>query len=510
MSKMSNSSSNADSGSTVPSSTQRADAVINANNNPKESNSKVNAKVDSTVNSTVKMSSDEWRASLSLAAVYAIRMWGLFLLLPVFAIHARTIDDVTALQVGMALGIYGITQALLQVPFGRASDRFGRKPVITAGLLLLATGSVVAAMSTTVIGIIIGRAIQGCGAVAAAVMALTADLTREENRGKAMAIVGISIGVSVMLALMAAPILAARFGVSGIFWLTAALAIIAIFLIWKVVPAEPVASPALPSAPDALRRLITNRYVMLVLVGIALIHALLMTLFVTLPVLLLEKLQLPLAEHWKLYVPILIASAPVLGFVGRSMRDGASSLRMLVMCGVIIALGFLLLALAGTGSWLLVGGVWLFFCGFNGLEAALPSLISRLVPAGTKGVALGVFSTSQFLGVFVGGVIGGGMLASFSSTLVFVVCAVIMATWVVLAWRTGPPVLATSIEFRTEIMSEAEAKALRQQLSGYHGVVDVTVLAASGVAYLSVSDDFDKNSLEHALTARKRTESLGG
>lgn len=452
----------------------------------------------------VKMSASEWRASLSLAAVYAIRMWGLFLLLPVFAIHAQSFDHNNPLLIGLALGIYGITQALLQVPFGRASDRFGRKPIITLGLLLLALGSVVAAMSTTLIGVIIGRAIQGCGAVAAAVMALTADLSREENRAKAMAVVGISIGASVMLAFMVAPTLAANFGVESIFWLTALLAMVAILLVWLVVPAEPVASAVSPSAPDAFRKLLSNRHVVSVLAGIFLIHGLLMALFVTLPLLLTDQMGLSLASHWKLYVPVLIASVPVLGFISRAMRDGGSSHRMLMLCAVVMALGFGLLSLSGSNWWQLVVAVWLFFCGFNGLEAALPSLISRLAPAGTKGTALGVFSTCQFLGVFAGGVLGGGLLSSFSASIVFGICALIVLGWGVLVWRAGEPILATTVEIKTKSMTDSEAESLQQQLSGYHGVVDVTVLAKAGIAYLSVNEGFDKRSLEPVIPAQSQ------
>jgi len=214
----------------------------------------------------------------------------------------------TPLLIGLALGVYGITQAILQVPFGRASDRFGRKPVITVGLLLLAVGSVVAALATSVLGVIVGRAIQGCGAVAAAIMALSTDLTREENRAKAMATIGISIGTSVMLAFMVAPALAASMGVTGIFWLIAVLALVAIVLVWQVVPPEPVASQKLPPAPEALRRALSNPHIITVLLGIFSIHALLMALFVSVPVLLIERLHLPLADHWKIYVPTLLAA----------------------------------------------------------------------------------------------------------------------------------------------------------------------------------------------------------
>jgi len=450
----------------------------------------------------IKMSADEWRASLSLGLVYAVRMWGLFLLLPVFAIHAQALEDGTPLLIGLALGVYGITQALLQVPFGRASDRFGRKPVITVGLLLLAVGSVVAALATSVAGVIIGRAIQGCGAVAAAIMALSTDLTREENRAKAMATIGISIGTSVMLAFMVAPALAASIGVTGIFWLIAILALVAIGLVWRVVPPEPVASRKLPPAPEALRRALSNRHIVVVLLGIFTIHALLMALFVSVPVLLVERLQLPLSEHWKIYVPTLLAAVPMLGVVGRSMKSGAASRIILLAGAIFIVCAFLLMSING-GWWIIVPGMWLFFCGFNGLEAALPSLVSRLAPAGTKGTTLGLFSTCQFLGVFVGGLLGGGLLGAIGASGVFLVCALSTAGWAVLIWRAGPAPLASSVELVTESMTEADAESLRQQLSGYHGVVDVTVLAAAGVAYLSVSDGFDKKSLEHLVRARE-------
>ena len=382
------------------------------------------------------MTALERRAVAALAGIYGTRLLGLFLILPVFALYAQTLDGYTPRLMGLALGIYGLTQACLQIPFGVLSDRLGRKPVIAFGLILFAVGSVVAANAHSIEMVVIGRALQGSGAVSAAVTALVADLTRDTQRTKAMAVIGITVGASFLVAIPLGSALNALIGVPGIFWLTAGLASVGIAVLWLAVPRPPARprGPA-PALLPQLRAVLRNRDLLQLNVGIFALHAALTAMFVVLPAALVERAGLPQNEHAALYLPLMVASAiPLFPIIAWSERSGrqrhAYAAAVLVLT---LALGGLSLAhdsLMAIGAGLLV-----FFVAFNLLEASLPSLVSKTAPAHAKGMAIGVYSTFQFLGAFVGGDRGGWLYQHYGMAAVLAGAAVITGIWFFVALR---------------------------------------------------------------------------
>jgi MFS family permease len=384
-----------------------------------------------------RMTPRELRASVSLALLFAFRMLGLFLILPVFAVHARGLpggDD--ALLVGLALGGYALTQGMLQIPFGIASDRFGRKPVIVFGLVLFALGSLVAALASDMSTAIAGRMLQGTGAISAAVTASIADHTRDSQRTKAMAMVGASIGLTFALSLVAAPVLYGLIGMGGIFALTGLLALFGIVVVWLAVP--PLAPDAAPTVevgqpPTRFVQVLLDGELMRLNAGVFALHLAQMAMFVVLPVWMVERLGLPLMEHWKLYLPVVVLSfalmMPPLTWGERHGRLrtvflAAILLVLLVQVGYAVAparvVPFALLLLV-------------YFWAFNVLEASLPSLASRLAPADAKGAALGVYNTTQAFGLFAGGALGGLVFQHYGGAAVFLGCAVLMLAWLVVA-----------------------------------------------------------------------------
>jgi len=376
-----------------------------------------------------KLSPLERRSALTLACVISLRLFGLFLIMPVFSLYAQKMPDATPLLIGLALGVYGLGQVLLQIPLGLLSDRIGRKPAITLGLLVFAVGGLVAALSHSLLGIVIGRALQGMGAVAGAGTALAADLTREENRGKVMGIIGVSIGVAFLLALILGPPLEAIQGLPGLFGATSILALAALVLLWLIVPTpERRKAPAAAAFGSVLSMLRDGR--MLVLNGsVFFLHMLLTASFVGLPLLLAERLQLPVNRHWELYLPVMVIAAFVMGACLHRMRDVAQSLRIVGICVVAIGLGLLGFALSGQHLAALGVAAAVFFSAFNLLEAALPSLVSRLAPSHLRGAAMGAYSTSQFLGAFVGGAVGGIALGRLGTDGVFLCAAAMTVLW---------------------------------------------------------------------------------
>jgi MFS family permease len=380
-----------------------------------------------------KLSSLELRSALTLACVISLRLFGLFLILPVFSLYAQHMPGSTPLLIGLALGVYGIGQMLLQIPLGLLSDRIGRKPAITLGLIVFAIGGAVAAMSHSLTGIVIGRALQGMGAVAGAGTALAADLTSEENRGKVMGIIGVSIGMSFLLALILGPPLEAVGGLSGLFAATSILAVLAMGLLWLLVP-TPVRARAPASATAATVLHMFGDQRMLVLNGsVFFLHALLTASFVGLPLLLGERLHLPVGQHWEVYLPVMLIAALVMGAMLPRMREIASSLRIVLYCVVALGLSLLGMALVGTHIVALGIAATVFFSAFNLLEAALPSLVSRLAPAHLRGAAMGAYSTSQFFGAFIGGAVGGVALGRLGLSGVFACAAALTLLWLPLA-----------------------------------------------------------------------------
>lgn len=385
------------------------------------------------------MSPQEWRAGLSLAGIFGLRMLGLFLILPVFAVHAHHLrggEDLTL--VGIALGAYGLVQAILQVPYGVASDRWGRKPLIVTGLLVFAAGSFLAAGAHDIWTAIAGRGLQGAGAISAVVMALAADLTREQHRVKTMAMVGATIGFSFALSLVLAPALYEVVGMGGLFALTGILALAAIVvLLWLVPGALPQARAAPANVPGGLRQALLDPQLLRLNTGIFVLHAVQMAMFVVVPPLLVAS-GLPLASHWKLYLPVVLASfalmlPPVLVADRRNAGRG-------VMLGAIALLaltegGF---TLSATHIAILAALLVAFFAAFNVLEALLPSLVSRIAPAHARGTAIGIYNTAQTLGLFCGGLMGGWVAGRFGPVAVFGACAALALCWLTVAAGMRP------------------------------------------------------------------------
>ncbi|WP_119155963.1 MFS transporter [Caldimonas tepidiphila] len=380
----------------------------------------------------------ERRASGWLASIFALRMLGLFLILPVFAVHARGLPGGEQLAlVGIAIGIYGLTQALLQIPLGLASDRFGRKRVIVFGLLLFAAGSLIAAFSETLYGVIAGRAIQGAGAISAAITALIADSTRDEVRTKAMAMVGGSIGITFALSLVLAPWLYAWVGMPGIFGLTALLALAGIWVVLRRVPDAPPLPP--PPSREPWHRVVLAPELLRLNLGIFTLHLVQMAMFVAIPVALVEHGGIPVREHGWVYLPVVLGSF-VLMLPPMLWGERRGHLRAVFLGSVALLLVTeALLALWWREPVALIALLLAFFVGFNVLEATLPSLVSRMAPPESKGLALGVYNTTQALGLFAGGWIGGRVAGAFGYGTVFGLCAALLCLWLVLAWPMRPP-----------------------------------------------------------------------
>ena len=385
------------------------------------------------------MTPSERRASGWLASIFALRMLGLFLILPVFAIYGRELPGgQEAYLIGLAISIYGLTQAMFQIPFGAASDRFGRKPVIVAGLIVFAIGSVVAALSTNIAGVIAGRAIQGAGAISAAVSAFIADSTRDEVRTKALAMVGGSIGLTFAFSLIAAPPLTAWIGLSGLFWLTAVLACLGIVVVvWGVPPA-----PVREEQPEPIRHgdVLFNPQLLRLNIGVFVLHVCQTALFVVVPTLLVDRGALPAPSHWQVYLPVIVVSF-VLMVPPMIMAERRGKLREVFLGAIALLMVAMLAAPALTHTALagLVTFLMLFFIAFNLLEAMQPSLVSRLAPAHVKGFAMGVYNTTQAFGLFLGGIVGGALAKRFGDNMVFYVCAALAAIWFVAAFSMQPP-----------------------------------------------------------------------
>ena len=448
------------------------------------------------------MSALEIRAGLSLASLFALRMLGLFLILPVFAVYAPQLrgGDNHAL-VGLALGAYGLTQAMLHIAFGMASDRYGRKRVIVLGLALFALGSMVAAFSGDIYMVILGRCIQGAGAISAAVMALAADLTREQHRTKTMAMIGASIGLVFALSLMAAPVLYRWIGMSGIFVLTGLLAIGAIAVVAWVVPPEPTENLDLSRRmrPATLGDVLRNTDLLRLNFGIFALHSMQMAIFVVVPLALVHEGGLPLAEHWKVYLPVVggsfILMLPAIFWGERKGRVKPVFLGSIVVMLAVQAASLLWLrSLAGIGM-ILLG----FFVAFNVLEAMLPSLVSRIAPASARGTAIGVYNTTQALGLFAGGAAGGALMQHYGESSVFVFGLGLVALWLLIAapMRVPGPVASRAFALAA---AAADPVALREQLVRLRGVRDAVIMPERGVAMLTFyPDTFDENAVTKLL-----------
>lgn len=401
---------------------------------------------DEPTTATHRMLPTERRASVALAGVFALRMLGLFLVLPVFALQAAQLpggDDPA--RVGLAMGIYGLVQAVLQIPLGWASDRYGRKPIILLGLALFAAGSLLAAWAPTLAWLTLARAVQGAGAISAAVTALLADLTRDTVRTKAMALVGASIGLSFALSLVVAPPLAAALGLGGLFVLTALLTLAGMAAVAWVVPPEP-AHPAATRGTGGWRTVLTHPALLRLDGGVLALHTLQMAMWVTVPGLLVQA-GLPQGQHWQVYLAALAVSFAIMGgLLFRLERRGHLGAVLRTAIGLLLAaqLGLAWAHTHGATLATLTGWLMVFFVGFNTLEASQPSLVSRLAPPEARGAALGVYNTLQSLGLFAGGALGGWLARQGGPGAVLACGAALAALWLALAWRQPLPAARTT------------------------------------------------------------------
>ena len=434
------------------------------------------------------MNRAEVRAALSLSGVYSLRMLGLFMILPVFALYATDMGGVTPALTGLAIGIYGITQALLQIPAGLLSDRIGRKPVIIGGLLVFAFGSVVAAQADSIYVVILGRALQGAGAIAAAIMALVADLTREEHRIKAMALIGMSIGLSFAAAMILGPLLNDWVGVPGIFGITAVLALGGILVVAFVVP-RPLTTAVHREAeavPAQFGRVLRQIELLRLDFGIVVLHASLTASFVVLPLVLRDQAGVAAGDHWKIYLPVLVGSVlAMLPFILLAERRGHIRVVFLVAIAILIVaeLGLYFVPVTVTGIVVLM---FVFFTAFNLLEAMLPSLISRVAPVDCRGTAMGFYSSSQFFGAFVGGSLGGLLHGLYGMQAVFLCAALGALAWLLLALPMSQPLMLSNYIYRLDSRTPIDREALTRQLAGQAGVAEAVVVVEEGVAYLKV------------------------
>ncbi|MEJ3590886.1 MFS transporter [Pseudomonas bubulae] len=448
-----------------------------------------------------RMSSGETRAASGLALVFAFRMLGMFMVLPVLATYGMDLAGATPALIGLAIGAYGLTQAIFQIPFGVISDRIGRRPVIYLGLIVFALGSVLAANSDSIWGVIAGRILQGAGAISAAVMALLSDLTREQHRTKAMAMIGMTIGLSFAVAMVVGPLLTRAFGLSGLFLATGAMALCGIVIVMFMVPRSTGTLQHRESgvAKQALLPTLRHPDLLRLDLGIFVLHAMLMSSFIALPLALVEKAGLPKEQHWWVYLTaLLISFFAMIPFIiyGEKKRKMK---RVLLGAVVTLMLTELFFWKFGDSLRTLVIGTVVIFTAFNLLEASLPSLISKVSPAGGKGTAMGVYSTSQFLGSALGGILGGWLFQHGGLSVVFLGGAGLAALWLAFAVTMREPPYVTSL--RLPLSPEALREAgLAERLKAVNGVTDAVIVAEEAAIYIKLDTELlDRATLEQLV-----------
>ena len=448
------------------------------------------------------MEKQEFRAAAALAAVFSVRLLGLFMIYPVFAAYARTLSGASPYLIGEALGIYGLTQGLLQIPFGLVSDRIGRKIMIVLGLILFGVGSAVAALSSSIGGVIVGRALQGGGAVGSVILALVADLTKEENRTKAMALVGITIGASFMIALVLGPIVAHFVGVSGIFWLMVLLALAGIAITQLAVP-----SPRLvrvhrdaEAVPALIGAVLRDKQLLRLDIGIFALHAMLTANFLVVPALLRGTLGLQAQAQWVVYLPVLIVSV-VLMLPAIIVAEKYRRMKSVFVGAVaVLVVSQAMLYLGASNLFVVLAALTVFFTAFNVLEASLPSLVTKVAPPDAKGTAMGLYSSLQFLGIFVGGVIGGYVHQHDGDSGVFAFTAIMALCWLVAAATMAQPSYLTTrlVPIADDKASDGENLAAR--LRQVPGVAEAVVIVDEKLAYLKVDSRLFDAAKAEALT----------
>ena len=448
-----------------------------------------------------RMSGSETRAASGLALVFAFRMLGMFMVLPVLATYGMDLAGATPALIGLAIGAYGLTQALFQIPFGMISDRIGRRPVIYFGLIVFALGSMLAANSDSIWGVVAGRVLQGAGAISAAVMALLSDLTREQHRTKAMAIIGMTIGLSFAIAMVVGPLLTRAFGLSGLFLATGAMALLGILIIMFMVPRSTDTLQHRESgvAKQALIPTLKHPDLLRLDLGIFVLHAMLMSSFIAVPLALVEKAGLPKEQHWWVYLTaLLISFFAMIPFIIYGEKKRKMKRVLLGAIGTLM-LTELFFWQFGNSLRMLVIGIVVFFTAFNLLEASLPSLISKVSPAGGKGTAMGVYSTSQFLGSALGGILGGWFFQHGGLSAVFLGCAALAALWLAFAVTMREPPYVKSLRLPLSPQALRET-GLAERLKAVKGVTDAVIVAEESAIYIKLDTELlDRATLEQLV-----------
>ena len=430
----------------------------------------------------------ETRTALSLAAVFAARMLGLFMILPILPLFAKELQNATPFLIGLCIGIYGLTQAALQIPLGLLSDKVGRKPVIIGGLLVFAFGSVIAALTDNIYIIILARAIQGSGAIAATTMALAADLSREDHRAKMMAFIGMSIGLSFAIAMVAGPLISQSAGLSGVFWVTALLAIIGILLIQFVVPTPKLTKTHRDAGiiGDYIKPVLQQSTLLRMNLCVFLLHLLMTANFTVLPLIFRDYLNLESTQHWKIYLPVLlisiIFSLPMIIIAEKYRKIKV----MFIIAVVLLVFSQGLLGISQFDFYPLMFAFLLFFIGFNFLEAVQPSLVAKYSDVSTKGTAMGVYSSAQFLGIFFGGTVGGLVMQYWGVSGVFIFGAVIALIFLLVAVSLPKPDFFKSqiIKLSPDALNNIEKTT--SQLLAIEGIKQAAISSEEGVAYLKI------------------------
>lgn len=440
----------------------------------------------------------EVRTAVTLASVYVLRMMGLFMVMPVLAVAAMDYPDYSPMLVGIAIGGYGLTQAALQIPMGMLSDKWGRKPVILLGLTVFALGSLVAASADSLTMMVVGRILQGAGAIAGAIMALATDVSRESQRAKVMAIIGIAIGFSFYLAVIIGPLIAQKWGMAGIFFITGVLAVVCMPLIKWVVPEVPKSAGSADTLPqpNQVWRLFTSPQLWRLNLSVMFLHLMITLLFVQLPVT-LTHFNLSLDNHWEVYLPVLLCSVFLLILIMGRTR-GATPRIMVLLAIVLMGACFAVLSAGVTNWWLMMTAVVLFFTGFNFLEASFPALVSSIAPAGEKGTAMGIYASFQFFGAFLGGVISGALGESLSASGAYAAGVILALVWLVFAFGLKSREKLRRVVMQTPLLQD-QMQALVTRMQAVSGVVECTGDPENGALYMKVNADFDEYQAQHCI-----------
>lgn len=443
----------------------------------------------------------ESRATWGLGTVFSLRMLGMFMVLPVLTTYGMALSGASEALIGLAIGIYGLAQAVFQIPFGLLSDRIGRKPLIVFGLAIFAFGSAIAALTDSIWGVILGRALQGSGAIAAAVMALLSDLTREQNRTKAMAFIGISFGITFAIAMVLGPIITHALGLHALFWMIALLALCGIAITVAVVPnaSSHVLNRESSMVKGSFSKVLGNPKLLKLNFGIMCLHILLMSSFVVLPRV-MEQAGFPASDHWKVYLVTMLTSfVAVIPFIIYAEKKRRMKQVFMSCVAVLLLAELVLWSAGGQRLWVIIAGIQLFFLAFNLMEAILPSLVSKESPAGYKGTAMGVYSTSQFIGVAIGGSLGGWIFGMAGAGAVFIACAAIAVVWFAVSATMQEPPYVSSLRLT---LSERAVNhpALASRLKAQPGVADVVVVPAERSAYIKIDSKVtNRQALEQFL-----------